>query len=103
MGSISVIKTRAPYARKDSAHYASKKDRSEPTVIGLINRTYAFTNVAEASNDGDLTGKHDVGRTLDTIDEGFAATIVVVKLGFGDGVIDVDSWDFQSSLAECLV
>jgi len=69
----------------------------------LVNRTYAFTNVTEASNNGNLTGKHDVSRTLDTIDEGFAAAIVVVKLGFGDRVIDIDSWDFQSSLAECLV
>ena len=36
----------------------------------------AFTNVAEANNSGDLTGgitgQHDVGHALDTIDEGFA-------------------------------
>jgi hypothetical protein len=72
--------------------------------LGLIkNRTYTFTNVAEASNNGNLTRKHYVGRTLDTIDERFAAAIVVVKLGFGDRVVDIDSWNFQSSLAECLV
>jgi len=40
---------------------------------------------------------------LDTIDKGFAAAIIVVELGFGDGVIDIDSRSFQSSLVECLV
>jgi hypothetical protein len=71
--------------------------------LGLIKGTYAFTNVAEASNNGNLTGKHNVRRTLDAIDEGFAAAIVVVELRFGDRVIDIDSWNFQSSVAECLV
>ena len=31
--------------------------------------TYSFSNVAIASDDSNLAGKHDVGSTLDTVDE----------------------------------
>ena len=65
--------------------------------------TYPFTNVTETSNNGNLTGEHDVSRTLDAINEGLAAAIVVVELGFGDRVIHIDSRNFQPPLAVCLV
>ena len=64
--------------------------------------TNAFANITEPGNNGDLTGKHDISRTLDTIHKRLAATVVVIKLRFGDRVIDVDSWDFQLAILERL-
>jgi hypothetical protein len=62
-----------------------------------------FTDVTETSDDGDLAGQHDVGGSLDTVDEGLAAAVVVVKLGLGDRVVDVDGWDLEPALTEGLV
>lgn len=74
-------------------------------TMSLLNvyGTYTLANVTETSDYGDLSGKHDIGGTLDTIDEGLAASIVVVKLGLGDRVIDVDGGDLEFALAESLV
>ena len=57
--------------------------------------TYAFTNVTESSNNGNLSSKHDIGSTFDTIDEGLAASIVVIELALGNGVVDVDSGNLE--------
>ena len=57
--------------------------------------TYALSDIAVTSNNGNLSGKHDVGSTLDTIDEGLAASVVVIKLALGNGVVDVDSGDLE--------
>ncbi len=51
----------------------------------------ALTNITVASNNSDLTSKHDIGCTLDTINQGFAATVKVVELGLGNRVIDINS------------
>jgi hypothetical protein len=53
----------------------------------------ALTDVTETSDDSDLTGNHNIGGTLDTVDEGFTASVKVVELGLGDGVVDVDGRD----------
>ena len=65
--------------------------------------TYSFANISVASNDGDLAGKHDISGTLDTIDERFAAAIVVIKLGLGDGVVDVNGGNLELAITESLV
>ena len=65
--------------------------------------TYTLANITEASNDGDLTGKHDIGGTLDTIDERLAASVVVVELRLGDGVVNVDGRDLELAVTEHLV
>ena len=57
--------------------------------------TYTLSNIAEASNNSDLSSKHNIGSTLDTIDKGLSAPIVVVKLAFGDRVVDIDSRDLE--------
>ena len=62
--------------------------------------TYAFPDITVASNDGNLSGKHDVGSTLNTIDKGLAASVVVVKLALGNGVVDVDRGDLELAIPE---
>jgi hypothetical protein len=52
-----------------------------------------LTDITEASNDGDLASNHDIGGTLDTVDERLTAAVQVVELGLGDGVVDVDGGD----------
>lgn len=69
----------------------------------LASFTYSFANISVASNDGDLASKHDVSGTLDTINERFAASVVVVKLGLGNGIVDVDGGDLQLAITESLV
>jgi hypothetical protein len=66
-------------------------------------QTCSLADVTEPSNNSDLSSKHDIGGTLDSVDEGFAASVVVVELGLGDGVIDVDGGDLELSVTECLV
>ena len=65
--------------------------------------TYSFANISVASNNGNLASKHDVSGTLDTIDERFAAAVVVVKLGLGDRVVDVNGGDLELAITESLV
>jgi len=60
--------------------------------------TYTLSDITVASNDGDLSSKHDVGSTLNTIDKGLAASVVVVELALGDGVVDIDSSDLELAL-----
>jgi hypothetical protein len=63
----------------------------------------SLTNITITSNDGSLTGDHDISGTLDTVQKGLAATIQVVELGLGDGVVNVDSGELQSTLLHTLV
>lgn len=62
-----------------------------------------LTDITETSDNSDLTGDHDVGGSLDTIDQGFSTTVQVVELGLGDGVVDVDGWDLQGVVLQHLV
>jgi hypothetical protein len=62
-----------------------------------------LTDVTETGDDGYLAGQHDVGGTLDTVDEGLAAAVVVVELALGDRVVDVDGGDLEPALTEGLV
>lgn len=36
-----------------------------------------LSNVSETGDDGDLTGQHDVGGSLDTVDKGLSATVLL--------------------------
>jgi hypothetical protein len=65
--------------------------------------TYAFTNVTKTGDNSNFTGEHNIGRTLDAIDKRFTTTVIVIKLGLGDGIVDIYSRNFQSSFAERLV
>lgn len=59
-----------------------------------------LTDVTVTGNNTDLTGNHDIGGTLDTVDERLTATVQVVELGLGDGVVDVDGRHAQLVLLE---
>jgi hypothetical protein len=50
-------------------------------------RTYTLSDVSVTGDDGDLTSEHDVGGTLDTVDEGLTAAVKVVELRLGDGAV----------------
>lgn len=50
----------------------------------------ALSDITVAGDDGNLTSNHDIGSALDTVDEGFPASVKVVELRLGDGVVDVD-------------
>jgi len=63
----------------------------------------SLSNITEASNDSNLTSNHDIGSTLDTIDQGFTATVQVIELGLGNGVVDVDGWDEKTLVLQHLV
>jgi hypothetical protein len=49
-----------------------------------LDSTYTLSDISVTSNDGDLPSEHDVGGTLDTVDEGLPASVEVVELGLGD-------------------
>jgi len=57
-----------------------------------------LSDITETGDDGDLASNHDIGGTLDAVDEGLAAAVKVVELGLGDGVVDVDGGDEKTVL-----
>jgi hypothetical protein len=38
--------------------------------------TYTLSDITETGDNGNLTGKHDIGGSLDTIDEGLSASVL---------------------------
>lgn len=46
--------------------------------------TYTLSNISVTGDDGDLTSEHNIGGTLDTIDERLTTSVKVVELGLGD-------------------
>jgi hypothetical protein len=65
--------------------------------------TYTLSDVTETGDNSDLTGEHDIGSSLDTVDEGLSASVVVVELGLGDRVVDVDCGGLELAVPESLV
>jgi hypothetical protein len=60
----------------------------------------ALADITETGDNGDLASNHDVGSTLDTVNEGLTAAVQVVELGLGDGVVDVDGRNKELALLE---
>jgi hypothetical protein len=52
--------------------------------VGAERLGASLSNISVAGDDGDLSGEHDIGGTLDTVNEGLAAAVKVVELGLGD-------------------
>jgi hypothetical protein len=63
----------------------------------------ALADITESSDDSNLSGNHDIGSTLDTINKRLSASVKVVEFGFCDGVVDVDGRDEKSALLKHLV
>ena len=63
----------------------------------------ALAHLTITANHANLPGNHHIGGTLDAINEAFAATVGVVELGFGDGVIYVDGGEEELSCGLSLV
>jgi hypothetical protein len=68
-----------------------------------VTKTYSFANIAVASNDSNLSSKHNIGSTLNAVYQRLAATVEVVKLGLGNGIIHADGRNFEQSLAKSLI
>jgi hypothetical protein len=44
--------------------------------VGQALCTYTLSDVTETGDNGDLSGQHDVGGSLDTVDKGLSATVL---------------------------
>lgn len=53
----------------------------------------SLTNITKSADDDLLSGDHDISSAHETIRKGVSASINIVKLLFGDAVIDVDGFD----------
>lgn len=62
-----------------------------------------LADITVTGNDSDLTSDHDIGSTLDTINEGLTAAVKVVELGLGDTVVHVDGGNLECVVLEHLV
>jgi hypothetical protein len=60
----------------------------------------ALADITETSNNSDLASNHDIGGTLDAVDERLTAAVQVVELGLCDGVVDVDGGDEETLALE---
>jgi hypothetical protein len=63
----------------------------------------SLTDVTVSSNDGNLTGNHDVSSALDSVEKGLTASVQVIELGLGNTVVDVDGREFELALGQTLV
>merc|ERR1719500_2347652 len=63
----------------------------------------ALADVTVASNHCNLSSEHDIGGSLDSVNQGLPAAVEVVELGLGHRVVDVDGGDLQGLLGEHLV
>ena len=63
----------------------------------------SLADISITSNDGSLTSNHHISGTLDTVQKGLAATIQVVELGLGDGVVHVDGGELELTLLHTAV
>ena len=63
----------------------------------------ALADITVTGDNGNLSSNHNIGGTLDTVNEGLAAAVQVVELGLGDGVVDVDGGDKELAILEHLV
>lgn len=63
----------------------------------------SLTDITVTSDDSDLSTNHDIGSSLDSVNEGLLATEQVVELGLCDGVVDIDRWNLELALSHHLV
>lgn len=75
----------------------------DASTHSMKSHSTTLSDITETSNNGNLPSDHDIGGTLDTIDQRLAAAVQVVELGLGDGVVDVDRWNKEGLILQHLV
>jgi hypothetical protein len=70
---------------------------------GTESHSTTLSDVSETGDNSSLSGNHDIGGTLDAVDQGLTASVKVVKLGLGNGVVNVDGRNKELALLEHLV
>lgn len=60
----------------------------------------SLPDIPVPANDSDLPGNHDIGGTFDAINQRLSASVQVVKLGLGHGIVDIDRRHKQFLLLE---
>lgn len=65
--------------------------------------THPLADISKTCYNSDLTSKHDISSTLDTVNQGLAASIVVIELGFSDRIINIDGRNFELAIPKRLV
>jgi len=83
----------------DGINLRDDNSASEPTE-GLGG---SLTDISVSGDESDLTGQHNVGGTLNTVNKRLPASVQVVELGLGDRVVDVDGGHLQLTGLEHLV
>ena len=63
---------------------------NDACALALESLSAALADFAITADHGDFAGQHDVGRAIQTVDDGVAAAVDVVELVLGGGIIDVD-------------
>ena len=77
------------HARLQGADWVNFRDH-HVRAAGFERRGASLSDVSVTAHAGALSGDHDVRGAHDSVRQGVAAPIVVVKLGLGDSVVDVD-------------
>ena len=67
----------------------SDEDTSTHRVQSL---SATLPDITEASDDSNLASNHDIGGTLDAVDQRLPAAVQVVELRLCNGIVHVDGW-----------
>lgn len=67
------------------------------TSVGTHCGGTPLTDITVSTNDGFLSGKHDIGGTHDTVGEGVLASVQVVEFRFGNGIVNIDGGEKKGS------
>jgi hypothetical protein len=68
-------------------------------TVGAHGGSASLTDITVSTNDGFLSGKHNIGGTHDTIGKRVLASVKVVEFGLGHGIVNIDgSEEKRSSL-----
>jgi hypothetical protein len=67
----------------------------DPGALAAQRLGRALADVAVAADDRDLAAEHHVGGPVEAVDERVPDAVLVVELGLGDRVVDVDRREQQ--------
>lgn len=76
---------------------------NQPREILRFGFAHSFTNISIPSDNCNLTGEHNIGSSLNAIDERLPASVIVVELRLRDRVVNIDGGDLEFAVTEGLV